>query len=71
MKYTDDYINKIICGDCLQVMKGIPGKSIDLTVTSPPYANLRDYGNDWAFDFKGVAKDLFRLTKAGVVGFWV
>jgi len=30
-------VNKIICGDCLEVMKGIPDKSIDLTVTSPPY----------------------------------
>lgn len=37
MKYPDDYINKIICGDCLDVMKGIPDDSIDLIVTSPPY----------------------------------
>ena len=32
-----DYINKIICGDCLEVIKGIPDKSVDLVVTSPPY----------------------------------
>ncbi len=30
-------VNKIICGDCLDVMKGIPNKSIDLIVTDPPY----------------------------------
>ncbi len=41
MKYPDDYINKIICGDCLDVMKGIPDKSVDLVLTSPPY-NLGD-----------------------------
>lgn len=29
--------DKIICGDCLQVMKGMPDESIDLVVTSPPY----------------------------------
>uniref|UniRef100_A0A6M3JP43 Putative methyltransferase n=1 Tax=viral metagenome TaxID=1070528 RepID=A0A6M3JP43_9ZZZZ len=37
MKYPDDYINKVICGDCLQVMKGIPDKSVDLVLTDPPY----------------------------------
>jgi len=31
--------NKIICGDCLEVMKGIPDNSIDLIFTSPPYKN--------------------------------
>jgi site-specific DNA-methyltransferase (adenine-specific) len=36
----DDMIGKIICGDCLELMKDIPDKSIDLTVTSPPY-NMR------------------------------
>lgn len=30
-------IDQIVCGDCLDVMKGIPGKSIDLLVTDPPY----------------------------------
>lgn len=34
---TDQEPIKIICGDCLEVMKGIPDKSVDLIVTSPPY----------------------------------
>ena len=37
-------INQIICGDCLEVMKGWPDKSIQCCVTSPPYWGLRDYG---------------------------
>lgn len=37
MNYPEDYINKIINGDCLEVMKGIPDKSIDLVLTDPPY----------------------------------
>lgn len=37
MKYPNDFINKIICGDCLEVMKDIPDKSVDLTITSPPF----------------------------------
>jgi len=37
MKYPDDYLNKIICGDSLEVMKAMPSECLDLVVTSPPY----------------------------------
>lgn len=37
MVWPDDYINKIICGDCLEVMQGIPDGAVDLVVTDPPY----------------------------------
>ena len=37
MKYPDNFINKVICGDCLEVMKEIPENSVDLVITSPPY----------------------------------
>ena len=63
-------MNKIICGDCLEVMKTMPTNSVDLTVTSPPYDNLRDY-NGYTFDFEGIAKELFRITKEGGVVVWV
>lgn len=39
MKYPDDYVNKIICGDSLFVMKLIPDKAIDLILTDPPYGD--------------------------------
>jgi DNA modification methylase len=70
MKSIKDFLNKIICGDCLEVMKDIPDNSIDLTVTSPPYDNLRDY-NGYTFDFKGIANELYRVTKDGGVVVWV
>ena len=63
-------VNQIICGDCLEVMKGLPDKCIDLTVTSPPYDNLRTY-NGFSFDFEGIAKELYRITKDGGVVVWV
>jgi len=47
MIFPQDFENKIICGDCLEVMKEIPDESIDLVVTSPPY-NLgirKTFGN--------------------------
>jgi DNA modification methylase len=56
-------LNKIYQGDCLEVMKT---ESIDLTVTSPPYDNLRDY-KGYTFNFEGIAKELFRITKQGGV----
>ena len=37
MKYPEDYINKIICGDCLEVMKGIPDKAMDMILCDLPY----------------------------------
>ena len=37
MKYPEDYINKIIQGDCLEIMKDMPDESIDCIITSPPY----------------------------------
>jgi len=37
MKYPEDFIDKIICGDCIEVMKQIPDNSIDLIFFSPPY----------------------------------
>jgi len=66
----DKYINKIICGDCLEVMQDIPDKSVDLTVTSPPYDNLRDY-EGYSFNFECIAKELYRIMKIGGVVVWV
>lgn len=37
MKWPEDYINKVICGDCLEVMQGIPNGVIDAVITDPPY----------------------------------
>ena len=42
--WPDDFVNKIICGDCLEVMKKIPDGAVDLVVTSPPYNANKDYG---------------------------
>ena len=62
-------------GDCLERMKEIPDGSVDLTVTSPPYDNLRTYnGNNalWGEHvWKDVIKDLYRVTKDGGVVVWV
>ncbi len=63
-------INQIICGDAVEVMKQMPEDSIDLTVTSPPYDELRNY-KGYNFNFEDIAKGLFRVTKKGGVLVWV
>lgn len=63
-------INQVIQGDCLEVMKSFEDCCIDLTVTSPPYDNLRTY-NGYSFNFEGIAKELYRITKEGGVVVWV
>lgn len=63
-------LNKIHQGDSAELMKKLPENFIDLTITSPPYDNLRNY-NGYSFDFKTIAKELFRITKEGGVVVWV
>ena len=66
---------RLIHGDCLDKMKDIPDGSVDLTVTSPPYDNLRTYnGNNTLWGehvWKAAIKDLHRVTKDGGVVVWV
>ena len=57
-------------GDCLDVMRTMPAGCIDLTVTSPPYDNLRTY-KGYTFDFEPIARELYRVTKPGGVVVWV
>ena len=58
------------CGDCLEIMKDIPDGAVDLTVTSPPYDNLRTY-NGFSWDFENTARELLRITKNGGVVVWI
>jgi len=67
---TSNYINKVTIGNCVEVLKNFDENSIDLTVTSPPYDNLRTY-KGFVFPFKEIANELFRVTKEGGVVVWV
>ena len=68
-------LNKIYNIDCVEGMKMLPDNCIDLTVTSPPYDNLRRYNgniNQWNFNkFKNIALELYRVTKQGGCVVWV
>lgn len=61
---------QLLHGDCLEVMKTLPDKSIDLTITSPPYYNVKDYVSYPTYDaylqhLIGVFTTILSLTKPG------
>lgn len=62
--------NNIYLGNCLEILKKIKNNTVDLTVTSPPYDNLRKY-KTFEFDFESIAKELYRITKDGGVVVWI
>lgn len=71
MKPIREFTNRIICGDCVEVMKEMPSRSIDFVLTDPPYlVNYKDkdgkpaYPNDdndnW---LKPAFSEVFRVLK--------
>lgn len=68
--YYDNAGITLYRGDSGVVLKDMPDGSIDLTVTSPPYDNLRTY-NGFEWNFETIAAQLYRVTKPGGVVVWV
>ena len=69
----DKCLNKIINGDSEKTLNKIPSNSVDLTVTSPPYDEIRDY-NGYNFNdttTSNIIKELFRITNEGGVVVWI
>lgn len=66
----DEYINTIINGNCVDVIRKFPDNAIDLVVTSPPYDNLRDY-KGYTFPFDDIVEQLYRVVKEHGIVVWV
>lgn len=62
--------DNIYNADCVKGMDMIENNTIDLTVTSPPYDNIRDY-KGYHFDYEKIAEQLYRITKQGGIVVWV
>lgn len=60
----------LLKGDNVEWIRKIEDNTFDLTVTSPPYDNLRKY-KGYSFDFENLAKELYRVTKDGGVVVWI
>ena len=73
------FLNTHIHSDFVSQAQIIPDNSIDLTLTSPPYDDIRNYnkqvktkkGDKFSFDFDGIVNQLYRVTKDGGVVVWV
>lgn len=65
-----EFLNRVIHGECSEIMAHMPGDYVDLTVTSPPYDNLRGY-NGYLFPFEEIVKQLYRVTKQGGIVVWI
>lgn len=63
-------LDKIYNINCLEGLKQLENECIDLAVTSPPYDDIRTY-NGYSFNFKDIAKELYRVTKDGGLVVWV
>lgn len=64
-------LNQFYIGEAVNFMKeNIPDNFVDLTVTSPPYDNLRTY-KGFIFDYKSMLKELYRVTKNGGILVWI
>src|SRR5690554_4130252 len=63
-------VNNVYNMNCLDGMRLLEDEIIDLTVTSPPYDNIRNY-KGYSFDFESIAKELYRITKQGGIVVWV
>ena len=60
MRWPDDFINKVIQGDCLEVMKHIPDGAVDLVLTDPPYGIGMSKGFEGFEGFGGFGKPIHR-----------
>lgn len=58
--------NKIILGDCLEVLRGLPDNSVDSVVTDPPYG-LAFMGKKWDYNVPSVEiwQEVLRVLKPG------
>lgn len=69
------FVDQILCGDALQVLKNAPDEIVDCTVTSPPYFQQRDYGSaeqvgnesiveEYVERLQKIFAEVFRVTKS-------
>jgi site-specific DNA-methyltransferase (adenine-specific) len=74
-------MNEIILGNAIETLQRYEDNTFDLTVTSPPYDNMRTYNgkikdevvfeDGFSFPFVEMARELYRVTKKGGVVIWV
>ena len=67
MNWPEDYIGRVLHGDCLEVMKGMPDGCVDLVLTDPPYGmdRFETDGKDYLEKISPALFDLDRVLCDG------
>ncbi len=68
---ADGFTSCIFNESCLKTLSRQTDQSIDLTITSPPYDDIRKYNHLDTDTFESLALELYRVTKQGGVVVWV
>jgi len=68
---VEKYIDRITHASTPTVLREFSADVLDLTITSPPYDQLRAYDTAPEWDFEGTAVELYRITKPGGIVVWV
>ena len=68
--WPDDFIDKIICGDCLEVMKKIPNGVVDLVLTDPPYGINHSSAKGASWQNTVIAGDADTLVRDQALSKW-
>jgi site-specific DNA-methyltransferase (adenine-specific) len=79
MLNINDYIGKIVCDDCMNVLKQLPDKSVDLVLTDPPYRDESENQPTMDMRANGMVKtfgdkptkelfnEIFRISKKQII----
>lgn len=70
-KHGNVKMNTIYNENCLATMAKMPDNFVDMTITSPPYDDMRKYSGNTFSEFELIAKELFRIIKKGGIIVWV
>jgi site-specific DNA-methyltransferase (adenine-specific) len=63
MQLISNLLNKIITGDCSEVLKTIPDNVVDCVITSPPYFCQREYGGGGIGNEQEVVEYIDKLVR--------
>lgn len=67
---AEELCNKFYIGDAVNILNSFPEEIVDLTVTSPPYEDLRNY-NGYRFQADEILSSIYRVLKQCGVCIWV
>ena len=67
----DKFVNKVVLGDCMEIMKGIPDNSVDFVITDPPYGIIGDKLKWDDIELEKFTRQWFELAKKKSKGFLV